>query len=128
MKLLDTVAIIGFLNPEDRLHKRASEHVGSVSTDGSVFVPAVSLVEADLVMKIRGYSDSERETSWSALESAIPAEKLVSNSASSIRGAVDLQKNGMDYFDSLIASLAKERDSVVITTDKRIAGSVKSEW
>jgi predicted nucleic-acid-binding protein len=128
MKLLDTVAIIGFLNTDDKLHGRASEHIRSVSTDNNFFVPAISLVEADLVMKVRGYTDSERETSWSALESVIPVEKLIANSASSINGAIGLQKNGMDYFDSLITSLAKEEDSVVITTDKRISASAKSEW
>jgi predicted nucleic-acid-binding protein len=128
MKLLDTVAVIGFLNPDDKLHKRASEHIRSVTSDSSLFVPAISLVETDLVMKIRGYTDSERETSWSALASVIPAKKLIANSASSINDAIGLQKGGMDYFDSLITSLAKEKDSVVITTDKRIAASVKSEW
>jgi hypothetical protein len=39
MKLLDTVAIIGFLDPDDKLHKRASEHIRSVSTDNN-FCPA----------------------------------------------------------------------------------------
>jgi predicted nucleic-acid-binding protein len=128
MKLIDTVAVVGFLNPDDRVHQRASEHMVSVSSGNDVFVPASTLVEADLVMKIRGYTEVERKTSWTALESAIPAEKLISNSASSLRDAIVFQERGMDYFDSLIASLAKENGSTVITTDKRIAASVESEW
>lgn len=128
MKLIDTVVLVGFLNPEDKVHGRASEHVASVSAGNDVFVPASTLVETDLVMKIRGYTEAERRTSWSALESAIPVEKLISNSASSLRDAVSLQGNGMDYFDSLIASLARENGSTVVTTDKRIATTVESEW
>jgi predicted nucleic-acid-binding protein len=128
MKLIDTVALIGFLNPDDKVHRRASEHIATVSTGNDVFVPASTLLETDLVLKIRGYTEAERRTSWAALESSIPAEKLLSNSASSLRGAVILQEEGMDYFDSLIASLAKENGSTVLTTDKRIAASVESEW
>ena len=128
MKLVDTVVIIGFLNPKDRLHERSVEHLGRIVTDEELYVPAVSLIETDLVLKVRGYSDSEREASWRTLESQIPADKVVPNSASSIQGAVGLQKLGMDYFDSLVASLAKESHSVVITTDKRIEDAVETEW
>ena len=128
MKLIDTVALVGFLNPDDKVHRRASEHIARVSAETEVFVPASTLLETDLVMKVRGYSETERRTSWSALESVIPAEKLISNSPSSLRGAIIFQENGMDYFDALIASLAKENGSTVVTTDKRIAASVESEW
>jgi len=128
MKLIDTVALIGFLNPDDKAHRRASEHLNSVSAQKDVLVPASTLLETDLVLKTRGYTEAERRTSWGALDSAIPAEKHISNSASSLRDAVILQENGMDYFDSLITSLAKENRSTVVTTDKRIAGSVESQW
>lgn len=128
MKLIDTVAIIGFLSPNDRLHKRSMEHLGRVTSENDMFVPAVSLVEADLVMKVRGYDYTERQVSWRALESRVPLAKIVPNSVSSIHSALELQKQGMDYFDSLVASLAKERTSVVITTDKMIGDVVKTEW
>ena len=128
MKLVDTVALIGYLNPKDKEYKRSVHHLERVSADDEVFVPVTTLLEADLVMKIRQYSESERETSWAALESAIPREKVVPNSVSSIRSAAGLQKAGMDYFDSLIASLAKESDSDVITTDASIKDVVKTEW
>ena len=128
MKLVDTVAIIGFLNPKDRMHDRSVEHVRRVSSDDNVFVPTVSLVEADLVMKLRGYDGPERQTSWRALESEIPLDKVIPNSVASIYHAVELQEQGMDYFDSLVASLAKETSSTVITTDKRIAEAVETVW
>ena len=34
----------------------------------------------------------------------------------------------MDYFDSLVASLAKETGSAVITTDRKIEDVVDTEW
>ncbi len=128
MKLVDTVALIGFLNPKDGEHRRSVHHLERVGRDEDVFVPVTSLVEADLVMKVRGYTESERGTSWGALEGAIPAAKVVSNTPSSLRSAVELQRKGMDYFDSLIAALAEESGSQVITTDESIRGVVQAEW
>jgi predicted nucleic-acid-binding protein len=128
MKLVDTVAIIGFLNPKDRLHERSLEHLRRTSSDDQVYVPTVSLIETDLVLKVRGYSDSEREVSWRTLETQIPAEKIMPNSPSTIQRAVALQRQGMDYFDSLVTALAKDTGSVVITTDKIIKGVVETEW
>jgi predicted nucleic acid-binding protein len=128
MKLIDTVALIGYLNPKDKEHKRSVHQLERASSDDKVFVPVTTLLEADLLMKIRQYSDPERETSWAALEGMIPREKVVSNSVSSVRSAEELQKEGMDYFDSLIASLAMESDSSVITRDASIKDVVETEW
>jgi predicted nucleic acid-binding protein len=128
MKLLDTVVLIGFLNPKDRAHQRSVGHLRKVSSEDVVLVPAVTLVEADLVMKLRGYTDSEREISWRALEGEVPSDKVVPNSAASILGAVALQRQGLDYFDSLVASLAREMGAIVITTDRAIGDAVETEW
>jgi len=129
MKLIDTVAIVGFLNPKDRLHARSSEHLQRVSSQDDVFVPVSSLIETDFVLKVSGYSDSEREVSWNAIDSQVPSDKIISNSVSSIQQAIKLQETeGLDYFDSLVASLAKETGSIVITTDKRIGSVTEVEW
>lgn len=128
MRLIDTVAIVGFLNPGDKTHKRSVEHMGRVASDGNVFVPDTSIIEADLVMKIKGYTYPDREISWRALENKIPSTKIVANSVLSIHSALRLQEDGMDYFDSLISSLARETNSVVITTDRAIKAVVMTEW
>ena len=128
MKLLDTVALIGCLNPKDRTHKRSTEHIAQVVSHNDIFVPMISLVEADLIMKMRGYEDSERELSWRALENRIPRSKIIAHSVSSIYSAVELQRQGMDYFDSLISSIALETSSVVVTTDRAIEAVVQTEW
>lgn len=93
-----------------------------------MFVPAVVLIETDLVMKVRGYDLAEREVSWRALEDKIPQSKIIVNSISSIFSAMELQRQGMEYFDSLISSLALETDSIVITTDKAIDRIARTEW
>jgi predicted nucleic-acid-binding protein len=128
MKLIDTVAIIGFLNPKDKVHKLSVEHIDKIASDDDTFVPMISLVEADLVMKIRRYNYSEREISWHALESRIPRVKIIPNSVTSIHSALELQRRGMDYFDSLVASLAEETSSIVITNDRAIGDVVRTEW
>ncbi len=128
MRLVDTVALIGYLNSRDREHRRSLEHIPQISSDDDVFVPDLSLIEADLVMKIRGYTYSEREISWRALETKIPTSRIAMHSVSSIYSALKLQEEGMDYFDSLITSLARETSSIVITTDRAIAAAVETEW
>ncbi len=128
MKIIDTVAIIGYLNPRDKAHRRSLEHINSIASGTNVFVPVATVIEADLVMKIRGYTYSERELSWRALESKIPSSKMLANSISSIYSALSLQQDGMDYFDSLISSLARETHSIVLTKDRSIEGAVEAEW
>jgi predicted nucleic acid-binding protein len=121
--------LIGYLNPKDREHKRSNEHISRVTSEGGdIFVPNTSLIETDLVMKIRGYTYSEREVSWRAVESKVPASRVLQNSVSSIYSALRYQDQGLDYFDSLIASLARETNSTVITTDKTIGTIVDTEW
>jgi len=79
-------------------------------------------------MKMRGYEDSEREVSWRALESRIPRSKIIAHSVSSVYSAIELQRQGMDYFDYLISSIALETSSVVVTTDRTIKVVVQTEW
>jgi predicted nucleic-acid-binding protein len=128
MRLVDTVALIGYLNPRDKEHRSSVGHLTKIASNEDVFVPNLALVEADLVMKIRGYSHSEREVSWRALESKIPRSKIIVHSVSSIYSAMRLQEQGMDYFDSLITSIAIETNSIVVTTDKEIGKAVETEW
>ena len=129
MKLLDTVAVVGYLNPKDKEHKRSRQYMSMASLgDNDIFVPNTSLLEADLLMKIRGYTNSEREISWRSLESKVPTSQILPNSISSIYSALEFQEKGLDYFDSLITSLALESKSNVITTDDAIGKFVDTEW
>lgn len=112
---------------KDMEHERPVQHLDRARSDADYF-PATSLIEADQAMKVRGYTDSEREVSLEALEGAVPADKVIPNTASSVLSAVRLQGTGMDYFVSLIAALAEESGTRVITTDRSIGGAVETDW
>ncbi len=127
-KLIDTVVIVGSLNPASKIHGKCLLQLNKINSDDDIFVPSVALLETDLVMKGRGYSYKERKTSWRALRHKIQSSKIVPNSVPSIYVATSLQEKGLDYFDSLITSLALERRAEVITTDRAIAKVVKTAW
>jgi predicted nucleic acid-binding protein len=128
MRLIDTVVIIGSLDTASDLHRQCMKHLNSIADDRETLVPTATLLEADLVMKGRGFSYDERTISWHALEHRIPSGKVVANSASSILAALPLQEKGIDYFDSLISSLASELGAKVVTTDREIGSAVDTEW
>jgi len=45
MKILDTLAIIGALNVEDKTHRQAFAHLSRLSTDRYLFITTISLLE-----------------------------------------------------------------------------------
>lgn len=128
MKLLDTVVIVGALNPDDRRHKRASVYLDKLSKDPLVKVPVFTLLEFDLLTKVRGYTEEERVTTWLEVSSKIPSEKVAPLGPAVFARASGLQRQGLSYFDSLVSALALELRATVITDDKTIASVVSSEW
>ena len=128
MKLLDTLVIVGALNPDDAHHKKASTYLGRLGKLADIGIPDSTLIEFDLLMKARNYTEAERETTWLELSPKIPYEKVMSMSVTALATASALQAEGMGYFDSLVTGLAMELRATVITDDKAIAAKVKSEW
>ena len=128
MKLIDTVVIIGSLDTGSPLNNQCIKHLDSIDEETETIVPTTTLLEADLVMKGRGFSYDERITTWHALDYRIPSGKVVANTASSMLAAIPLQEKGMDYFDSLISSLANELKGKVVTTDQAIGALVETKW
>ncbi len=128
MRLLDTVVIVGALNPDDRHHKKSLIYLDDLKRVPAVHIPDSTLFEFDLLMKARGYAEAERETTWLELSLKIPRRKTVSVSSTALAAASELQADGMGYFDSLITALALELGASVITDDRAIAARVKAEW
>jgi len=126
MRLIDTV--IGSLDTTSDLHRRCMTHLNSIVDERETLVPTTTLLETDLVMKGRGFDYDERMVSWHALEHRIPSRKVVANTVPSILAALPLQEKGIDYFDSLISSLAMELGAKVVTTDREIGSAVDTEW
>lgn len=128
LRLLDTIVLIGAINPNDALHEDASRHLNSVTRDSETFLPFISAIEFDLVMKGRRYTSKEREDALDWLSYAVPSSKVVCNSVLSLRKAAKLQDKGVGYFDSMIAALALAMDAVVLTKDRVISEVAKTSW
>jgi len=128
LRLLDTVVLAGALNPADRYHTRAEAHLEGLSREPQLFIPAVVLIEFDLLMKARGYSPSERHETWFELTPKIPTEKILSPTTVSAASAALLEQDGLAYFDALVAAQAQELDAEVVTTDQAMARHVSTIW
>lgn len=128
MRVLDTIVIVGALNVRDSHHRKASKYLDMLAMDNDVFMPLSTLIEFDLLMKARDYTDDERRSSWIELAPKISSQKIIGQTASTFVRASELQNEGMGYFDSLITALAQEFNSSVITDDKDIAIHVETEW
>lgn len=128
MRVLDTIVIVGALNVRDSHHRKASKYLDMLAMDNDVFMPLSTLIEFDLLMKARDYTDDERRSSWIELAPKISSQKIIGQTASTFVRASELQNEGMGYFDSLITALAQEFNSSVITDDKDIAKHVETEW
>ncbi len=79
MKLLDTVVIVGALNPDDKRYKRATAYLDALTEDATSFIPLSTLIEFDLLMKARKYADAERRTTWLEISPRIPFRKILSH-------------------------------------------------
>jgi len=128
MKLLDTVVLVGSINPNDKLHYKARNYLSTVVSDEQTFIPAPILIEFELELKSHGFTENERITVFEDLAPLVPKNKVLAQSVTSMSQALSLYQSGMSYFDSLIASMAKESNATVLTTDKAIAKVVKTVW
>ncbi len=128
MKLFDTVVIVGALNPDDRHHRKASVYLDSLTEDPALVIPASTMIEFDLLMKVRKYTDNERATTWLEISSKIPGDKVLIHTPLDLAKASELKSQGMTYFDSLITALALEREGTVVTDDEAVASTVSTEW
>ncbi len=128
MRLLDTVVLVGSLNIKDKHHKKAVRYLDMLSVDNDTFIPVSTMLEFDLLMKARDYTDNERRSTWIELSPKISSQKVLGQSVTTLVRASELQREGMGYFDSLVTALAQELNSIVITNDRDITKHVESEW
>lgn len=122
------MVLVASINPNDRLHSQARNHLNAVSSGTQTFVPAPVLIEFELEMKTHGFSEEERITVFEDLSPLIPNSKIIPQSVTSMIEALNLYTSGMSYFDSLVSSMAKEIGATIITKDRAIANVVETEW
>ena len=126
MKLLDTMVFVSAMNPSNKLHKTGMAYLNELKTSELTRVPTSSLVEFDLVMRNNDYTEDEISNTWGAVMPLVEGS-YVSTTPSAHLVAASLRMKSLTYFDSLIAALAIETNSVVVTRDDAIARHVKTE-
>lgn len=127
MKLLDTMVLVGAMNPTDRYHKTAMMYLKETKNSERAHLPTSTLIEFDLVMRNNGYTEDEISDTWRAL-SPLVQENCVATTLSAHSVAPSFRAKGLSYFDSLITALASEMDAIVVTRDDAISKHVRTEW
>ena len=127
MKLLDTMVLVGAVNPDDKNHKVGMAHLSSLRSHAEVYVPTSTLTEFDLVLRNGGYDETEVGETWTALAPLI-GDKIAALTPAAHLRAAQMRSRGLTYFDSLIAALAKEMKAAVITKDSEISRHATVEW
>jgi len=128
MRLLDTVVLVGAVNPADPYHRKALEHLDSLASNPEVFLPSTAILEFDLELKAHGYTAVERETTFEDLSVKVPQGKILALSPSAMIEAVKTEAQGLGYFDSLISAQAGIANAHVVTTDREIAKYARTVW
>jgi len=132
MRLLDTIVLIASLDPKHPLYGRAIKHLQSVRSP-DVFVPCVVMHECELVLrkKLR-IREIDIERIFQNLTLMIPNAKVVAADAETHRIATTMSIAGQDrggYTDTMIASMAKQHQAEVVSTDSAFRGmGVRTIW
>jgi predicted nucleic acid-binding protein len=125
---LDTAVLVAALRTDDPRHHKATRYLEALREDATLAVPASTLLEFDLLAKARGYSEEERHTTWLELAPKIPGERVIPPTGPVFARAAELQRQGLTYFDALLAAQALESQSRVVTHDRALATRVPVEW
>lgn len=128
MQITDTIVFVGAINPDNKHHAVAKRYLEGIADDLETFVPSVTLIEFDLVMKGRKYTRYQRNDAFDWLSSFIPDSKIIPNSVPSLKKAADFEEEGVGYFDSLVSALAMEKEAEVLTTDYAISRVARTKW
>jgi len=120
LEIVDTVYLIAYLRPSDPLHDEAVNVLSGLGKARRI--SEASLIELDLLMKVRGFTPIERAKTWRLLEKIIPPDALEPlTSRDYTVAAILADKYELDYFDSLIAAQCIVRKAKPLTTDERLA-------
>jgi predicted nucleic acid-binding protein len=131
-KVVDTVALVAFVDTKHPMHATAKKHVESLSSESDVFLPSTSLLELDLVLKGSEFKLEQRKDIFGLLAQVIPDQKILPLTTRVIEKAVDLDKKARwtsHYFDAIIAAYAINHSATIVTTDRMIPPlGVTTEW
>jgi predicted nucleic acid-binding protein len=121
------MVLVGGMNPVDKYHRAGMSYLRELKASEAVCVPTSTLMEFDLVMRNKGYTEDEISDTWRALAPLVE-ERYVATTLSAHLTAATLRTKGLTYFDSLITALAIDLDATVVTRDNAISKHVHTEW
>lgn len=121
------MVLVAAMNPTDKHHKIALTYLKEVGTSEQARIPTSTLVEFDLVMRDKGYTEDEASETWRALSPLVGNNHVGTTLAAHLLAA-SFRAKGLTYFDSLITALAAEMNAVVVTRDHAISKHVTTEW
>jgi predicted nucleic acid-binding protein len=121
------MVLVGAMNPTDKHHRTSMMYLKELRTSESTHVPTSTLIEFDLVMRNKGYTEEEIAETWRALSSLVE-DNYVATTPSAHLTAASFRAKGLTYFDSLITALAAESNAIVVTRDDAISQHVNTEW
>jgi len=59
MRIIDTVVLIGYINPLDSRNTKATEYMSELLQEDDLLVPSASLMELDLELKTHAVSNKD---------------------------------------------------------------------
>ncbi|MGP3668040.1 MAG: type II toxin-antitoxin system VapC family toxin [Candidatus Bathyarchaeota archaeon] len=120
MPIVELDLLIALVNREDGLHEAASKlfEAAAHGRIGKITIATSALMEYELILKSRGYSEEDIATDIRALTSIRNVDEAPIN-AQVMLTAINLRKKyQLTYFDSLHAATAILHDGAIISTDK----------
>ncbi len=133
MPVIDTIVLFSAANTEHKWHLIGKTALKLVNTNDNWWIPSFTLVEFDLVLKSRGFSNEERMEKYSLLihdfpnilNKSYPITPLVLHETSRLEEVYEL-----DYFDAGIAATSLAVDGKITTNDRQLkrVTEIESLW
>jgi len=124
LPVIDTLVLFAAADSLDKLNEKGLSYLSDVNTHRHWFIPSFALLEFDLVLKSRGYSESDRMEKYALLindhpnieKKIIPITPRIIHETARIESLYDV-----DYFDAGMIATALILDKKIATVDKKIA-------
>ena len=123
LPIIDTLVLFAVADSKDKWHKIGLKLLNRVNEDHLWFIPSFALLEFDLVLKSRGYSESDRMEKFALLINDYPhlEVKTISITPKIIHETARVESiYKTDYFDAGMVATALILDKKIATTDKKI--------
>ncbi len=124
MPVIDTLVLFAAADSMDKLHEKGVMFLKEVNNNHLWILPSFALLEFDLVLKSRGYSESDRMKKYALLindyanieQKTMPITPKIIHETARVESLYNL-----DYFDAGMVASALILDRKIATTDKIIS-------